>query len=42
MQVSPENLLGTATLLEYSRFCFHVMHYVTFIFLETIYVITVA
>ena len=39
MQVSPENLLGTATLSEYFRFCFHVMHYVTFIFLEIIYVI---
>ena len=37
MQVSPENLLGTATLSEYFRSCFHVMHYVTFIFLEIIY-----
>ena len=36
MQVSPENLLGTATLSEYFRSCFHVMHYVTFIFLEII------
>ena len=25
-QVSPENLLGTATLSEYFRSCFHVMH----------------
>ena len=39
MQVSPENLLGTVTLSEYFRSCFHVMHYVTFIFLEIIYVI---
>ena len=39
MQVSPENLLGTATLSEYFRSCFHVMHYVTFIFLEIVYVV---
>ena len=36
MQVSPENRLGTATLSEYFRSCFHVMHFVTFIFLEII------
>ena len=43
MQVSPKNPLGTATLSEYFRSCFHVMHYVTFIFLEIIDVmITVA
>ena len=36
MQVSPENLLGTVTHSEYFRSCFHVMHYVTFIFLEII------
>ena len=35
-QVSPENLLGTITLSEYFRSCFHVMHYVKFIFLEII------
>ena len=39
MQVSPGNLLGTATLSEYFLSCFHVIHYVTFIFLEIIYVI---
>ena len=39
MQVSPENLLGTATLSEYFPSCFHVMHYVTIIFLEIIYVV---
>ena len=39
MQVSPENLLGTVTLSEYFRSCFHIMHYVTFIFLEIIYII---
>ena len=36
MQVSPENLLSTATLSEYFRSSFHVVHYVTFIFLEII------
>ena len=39
MEVSPEKLLGTASLSEYFRSCFHVMHYATFIFLEIIYVI---
>ena len=41
MQVSQENFLGTAhaTLSEYFRSRFHVMHYVTFIFLKITYVI---
>ena len=39
MQVSPEIFLGTATLSEYFRSSFHVKKYVTFIFLEIIYVI---
>ena len=39
MQVSQENFLSTATLSQYFRSCFHVMYYVTFIFLEIIYVI---
>ena len=37
MLVSPENLLGTATLSEYFPSCFHVMHYVTVIFLKRNY-----
>ena len=40
VQVSPENLLGTATLSEYFHSCFHVMHHVTLTFLEIICVIT--
>ena len=38
MQVSPGNLLCTATLSEYFRLYFHVMRYVTFIFLGIIHV----
>ena len=34
MLVCPENRLGTATLSEYFPSCFHVMHYVTVIFLK--------